>query len=505
MIEKLINLLSSQFYPIFIASMIVIGLLSVGVILRNRKISIPTLILEVITIGGFTYAVYNRYKYDGKLELILGIYVFAAFITNLILYLLVYTADKKNDKIVYSTAVVEDKILGYLNSHGKLIYYTDEFFKLLKVNNKKELTKAIKNVTIDKVDVSLKEFLKQLTDNVEKNYSVVFELQNSKIVALELSKRKIINNGKLLGFILLNQKQQSHHQEVIAPKLKSNVLDIINEAAMVFDADNNKYQLNQKMMKALELTTPELLNLNQYIYVDDLKMLDKRAKNNGEKSKIYYRLNTSYRPMWVVENTSVVGDKVTRVIRETDFKSKIYQFKDYGMLVREIENLVSVNQNFYLFTISLENLKQIKERVGKELSMVLATNYFSLLANEIKDLQVYELGYYKFAFIIRNDELYNKLIRELQNNSILLNAKVSFNEVFYDLENFVGIFEKNKVDDRNAGNIINYALEALKLASDPNYTMNYSIYFYHKQTMKFDSKEVDLSENFLDNILNSKE
>src|SRR5690554_7047460 len=83
MIDTIRQLLETHFYTVFILGITVLAFLTLGIMLRNIKTSFVPLYFLVLLLAGFIYAIYNRYKYDGLAELILGIYLVIALIYNL--------------------------------------------------------------------------------------------------------------------------------------------------------------------------------------------------------------------------------------------------------------------------------------------------------------------------------------------------------------------------------------------------------------------------------------
>jgi GGDEF domain-containing protein len=158
--------------------------------------------------------------------------------------------------------------------------------------------------------------------------------------------------------------------------------------------------------------------------------------------------------------------------------------------------------NFALVYIDLYNLDSIKDKIGKDASLVLATQFFSNINNDVKDLKVYEIGYYKYAFIIRSEETYNNILRDLNNNtSTLLKANLNFNDLSFEIRSYLGFVERNNVSDPTTELMMNLAEESLKLASNKDYSKDYSIYFSKKKQIEEEVKNIDLSDDFLDKIL----
>lgn len=499
MIQKITDLLTTHFYIFFIVGVVVIGFLAIGSALRKTKCAIAPLILAVISIAGFVFAVYNRYKYAGKLELYIGVFFVVAFLFNLIIYVIVLVKNERFYSIIKSSSYIESSILVYLNDSGKVVYYTNDFLELFGINKASELSGAINYVHQGEKQYSLNTFISLLGDDKEDDYNIVIDLSNSKELKLALSKRKIIHNGKLLGYVIVNQKTKTAATETNSAS-ELNSLNLVSEAMAVYESDKGKFVLNKKMQAMLGVE--EVNNFDDYVFFDDRKQLEKRAKADGEKSKIFYRIEAGNSRFWFQETIRVQSEKLVKVIKETDFKSMVYNFRDYSRLVAELDQLLMTTNNFALIYISIDSLNQIKEKIGKDPTKVLATQFFGNLNNDIKDLKVFEIGYYKYAFFVKNDEVYNNILRDLHNNnSGLLKTKLGFNDMSFDIKSYLGLVERRNVGNATSDVMMNLAEEALKLASNKNYNKDYSIYFSKKKQIEADVKNIDLSDDFLDKIL----
>ncbi|MCK9471737.1 MAG: hypothetical protein WC006_01830 [Bacilli bacterium] len=500
MIQKLTDLTSLHFYMVFITGLVVVGFLTLGTLLRKPKCALASSILTLMLLAGFVFAIYNRYKYAGKVELYLGLFLVISFLNNLITHIFVVLKQAKFNTLIKSASSVESVILAYLNDKGRVLHYTNDFLDLFHVSNIRGLQSVIHYIHRGEHQYSYKSFLDVLADEKEDDYDLTVDLSNSKELKLSLSKRKIIHSGNLLGYVLIQQKAKQVAVVETSSSTLLNSLNLVTEAIAVFESDSSKFAFNKRMQTLLGVE--EVDNLDDYIHFDDRKQLEKRAKAEGEKSKIYYRLEALNNRFWVQESIIVQNSKLTKVIRETDFRNLIYNFRDYSRMVAELDQMLMTQNNFALVFINIDSLSQIKDKLGKDVSLVLATTFFGNLNNEIKDLKVFEIGYYKYAFFIKNDEVYNNILRDLNNNnSGLLKAKLSFNDMSFDIKSYLGIVERKVAGNVNTDVLINYAEEALKLASNKNYSKDYSIYFSKKKQIEADVQNIDLSDDFLDKIL----
>jgi len=500
MIEAIRELLEVQFYIVFSVGLVVLGFLAIGILERNVKVLFVPIYFFVLLLAGFIFAIYNRYKYDGLLELILGIFLLVAFIFDVTFYIYAIKKQHRYYAVIKASPTVDNTILAYLNNKRKVLYYTEEFLKLLEIKSPKAINNAIKTIAYDNKELTYEKFLNVLNNPEEEDFNVIMELEDGRELKLDLAKRKIIKNGKLFGYILLSKKQRTTFNFDEKEK-KIQTPDTINSISLAIALyENNKYILN-KRMKSL-LNVEEVVNFDDYVYAFDRMQLEKRAKLDNDQSKIYYRIKTKDGFIWVAETTKISNKQISRIIEETTFRNLIMNFADQASLISDLNQLIVTNNNFILITISLSNLHDIKNQYGKDFSLVIASKFFNNLKSEIRDERVYELGYFTYAFILKNKDSYNDLLRDLHNNtSKYLKMAISFNDLTFELKNYVGLVETSQVQNPTALNRIDLAFKSLELASDKNYKNNYCIYIPKRSSLE-ELKDVDLSDEFINKITN---
>ena len=192
-----------------------------------------------------------------------------------------------------------------------------------------------------------------------------------------------------------------------------------------------------------------------------------KANNRNILSYKYKRFNC-----WLQETAKISNSKVTRVIKETEFKNQIYNFLDQANLINDLKQLLITQNNFTLMMLSLESLSEVKNRYGRAFSLVFATKFFGNLKDEIRDLKVYDVGYYTYAFVLKNGETYNEVIKDLHNNtSKILSSTVSFNDVSFDIKGHVGIVEARNVNNPTPEVMVELAKKTLDLLKIKNIVM----------------------------------
>lgn len=501
MMETIKTLLADYFNFIMISGIALTGFVIFTILFNKPKKVLAPLIMEVVLIAAYIFSFYYTDGITNKI-IYLACYGLLAFtfIFSFIVTIVVHVEKSKINLIIKSSSTVDSAILVYLNEKGKIIYPTDDFLKFFEVEKFDELEQQIKYVHLDELQMSYEGFIKFLGEEIEDDYNFTFDLVNAKEKNIALSKRKLISRGRLLGYVITQKKEEPIDLQAIErSKLES--INLVNEALAIYESDTNKFLLNRKMQNLLGVET--VTNFDDYIFIEDKKQIEKRSKLENNRSRIYYRINGQTARVWVLEISTIIDNKLTRIIRETNFDNLIYQFRDFSRLQTDLQKLITSQNDFALVTVSLHSLSQIKDKIGKDAAMVLATQYFVNINNEIRDLKVYEVGFYKFSFYMKDDQIYRNMLRDLHNNnSKLLKTKVMFNDLIFEIKSHVGIVESKGFPLPTPELLISYCDSALELASNKNYNKDFSIYIPKRREVKTTEKDIDLSDSFIENIMN---
>ena len=151
------------------------------------------------------------------------------------------------------------------------------------VEKPKEVKHSINYVYVEDKQLSFNGFLKSLAKPVEEDFDAVIELSNSRELKLALAKRKIIQNGNLLGYILINKKPKLNISVKEERVQTPTSINLVTEAMALYE--NNKFVLNKRMQSLLGVE--EVANLDEYIVFEDRVQLDKRAKVSKANNREY--------------------------------------------------------------------------------------------------------------------------------------------------------------------------------------------------------------------------
>lgn len=512
MLEKILYFIVMNRYAIFLSSLIVIFVLVLATSFKKKKVAWVGLVLSIIATGGWIFEISKPpiprqvlYNFNGYL----AIFVFVSFVYNFIIFLIAAHRYRKNYRLLVNAPAFDNKIYAYLDDKARLIMYTNAFYALLNQPNAKEnfVNNSIDYIHCDGKVMAYKEFKKYIRDNKERNYQLVIELSNSKEMSISFSKRKIIVNGNLLGYVLVSVKDQNQdgikESSSDSKKHLLSYFELLEQPLAYFQPEKNQYVLTNKMINLLNLSNEvEASAFEQVIFSEDQKILLKRSSNNEAMYSIFYRMRTNEGLLWFVERSFVYQGNPIRLVAQTNFNNLKYSFPNYFKLLNEIREVRLRNDNFILILLSLNNLDNISNTIGLDASDVVVTRYFGKLNETISKLKVFRINFQQFAFILEDLELYNRILVDLNNDeSNLLKQSIIFNDSRYELNNTIGLVESKKIINFTPEMMVKEGIDTLEFASNPNYNKKFSIYYPKKQINRYENEDIDLSDNFLDKIL----
>lgn len=406
---------------------------------------------------------------------------------------------------------IESSIYAYLDAKSNLLAYTSQFYHTFENEKPKSLLKKISHIVTNEKEMSVREFQTNMKSYEEKNLRANIILKNGNEYPFEILKRKVISRGKLLGYVLINQKTMvsEMYKDTISRQFRERLFryfSLLEEPLSYYDTEKKKYILSDDFAKALGLTENEIeeSQFAGYVFEDDRKIYAKRNITDS-LSKNYYRLITLRGTEWFEENGILCEDGPYIVIHRTEFVKSKFAFRHYSYLEADIRTQFQNNGECALIYLSLTNMNRITESAGTASNLILA-KYFSKITETIPGIKTYRIQDAEYALLIEKQEMYDMILQDLANgNSILLAYSVFFNETKYELSNRIGLAESKKLNAKTAPALMKAANEALRFAKDPAYSKQYSIYVPAATDEKpISSAAIDLSDDFLDKILSKK-
>lgn len=443
------------------------------------------------------------------------------FLVTLIIYC-VKSAKIKRDALEAERAMQETK---YVPVSEKMVYFTAKRNgRVCKVSNdfyrvfsdvkkaKKNWTKHVTELTVNGQNVPANKFVKSLR-NFGKELDVVIVLDNGRRINLPLLLLDNEKHGKQIGYIYINVKESHIELEKaaawqFAKQRMYNYVNMLDEAVAFYDEANNTYVCTEKLCKLFEVEGPEL-TYEEYanrILNEDLNVFKTKMYNNLV-NRYYYRLRTNQGYIWFEEKTLVLDGHEFLIVRN---KEKNPEFdldaQTYVEMVSDIEGAYQTGSPFAACIISFNNIPEINGRLEADNTDMLVYKFFEKLAKTLNTpkLKVYRFGEIEYGVLFDNFEEYNFVLRSLANStSPLLKADVYYNDVRYSLHNRVGLVESKFMVNENPEVMVKAALDSLDVATDPEYKSDFCIYFPPKprtQVFNLDDYDINLDDNFLDNI-----
>jgi len=231
--------------------------------------------------------------------------------------------------------------------------------------------------------------------------------------------------------------------------------------------------------------------LHEKIYKDDLpqykNILEKLTKKSPNYSTTYRVVNND-KIVWIKE----VGKKIflekkssiISIIKPMDIRQfpeseidVLNQLPIYKSLYEEIQKLVREKTPFTLLMIHLSNVPNINEKYGRDVGDLMMGEYLKKLRyNFIKDNHsLYRVGGINFALIIKDERKVELIDRALTHGGDLFNLTMIFGGITQTLYPNLGISESTS-EGENADQIIEEALDALKVTLKDSYDANYNYY-----------------------------
>ena len=294
---------------------------------------------------------------------------------------------------------------------------------------------------------------------------------------------------------LENEIEEIHNASELLRKRFISTIEILNDG-MCFKDEGEDFFGTDKFIEFFGLKSNVFSEetLEKMIYKDDLPQYKNILEKLSKKSPIYtttYRVIKGDNIVWIKEvGRKIFLDKkvsIISIIKPMDIQQfpeseidVLNQLPLYKNMYEEIQNLVKQRTEFSLLMIHLSNVPNINEKYGRDVGDLMMGEYLKKLRyNFIKDNHsLYRVGGIDFALIIKDERKVELIDRALEHGGDLFNLTMVFGGITQTLFPNLGISESN-YEGKNADQIIEEALGALKLTLKESYDANYC-YFEKK-------------------------
>lgn len=508
----IINFILENKYTLLVPIIFATILLILDTYANSNKLSRLGLVIFFITIGGFIFMIVKSTKVF-KIDFSLFVIFFSiiAFFYNSIVYARAsFKYNKLANLLIALPSNIESQIYIYLDEKSKPALFTEQFYSLFEHLHigKNNLKRELSYVSIESYKYNYKQFQKILMKTEERSYKMQFVFAGDFIVPVQLTKRKVINKGRLLGYVFINQNLTvtEVYKENVNNKFKRRqhiFFDLLGKPMAYLDPETKRIILNSRMRKLLKAEESEIayLAFEQYVFEEDKNLYKSRkiVSDCGEKN--YYRLKTINGVEWFEEATLKFEEYEYLVLHRTDFSLIKTEMFNYVNLIDDLKNITA--GPFLLILLAINELPSITESIGKDGAEIVISQYFRNIksyAGETK--RIYKVGQIEYALIIFNTEKYDIIVRDLEKGfTEYLGTDVYLNEMKFSLHNSIGLVNSDSVVEKNAESVVKAGFDALSLATDVNYKKQYSIYQQQKRVDDATNYDIDLSDDFLDKIL----
>jgi len=512
MINQIIKFIVDNKFTLIIPIIFATALLILDTYANRNKLSTIGFLLFLLSLSGFVFIIIVDIKlFNIELVVYIAVLCLITFFYNSIAYAqATYKYNMLANLLIALPSNIESQVYIYLDNKSRFMMFTDQFYDLFHNFNfdKKNWSKYFDHAVIENKNYTYKDFKSIFQSIEEKTYKIQFVFSNDYIVPVQLIKKKVINNGKLLGYVLINQKLTltEVYKENVNNEFRKRqhiYFDLLGKPIAYYDFEKKRYILNSMMCRLLNIEENEINRtaFEQLIYEEDEKIYLSRKIHPDCINKNYYRLKTINGVEWFEDNVIEFENKQYAVLYRTDFSSVKIDLYNYVNLIDDLKSLKDFK--FILIMISIKDIPEISEKIGKDGCEILISQYFRNIKKYIGETKkIYKVGQIEYAIVIPELNKFEFFIRDLENNhSDLLSVDLYFNEIKFSLKNAVGLVNSQDVVVQTAESIVKAGFDALNLATDEKYMKRYSLYQSSKHVDNSNDFGIDLSDEYLEKLL----
>ena len=520
----LLNFIENNSLVINIGAFTILTLVMVLSVIKSRGIPFVQLgffVLAALGVGTLTVgetleiaAITDLKIFDLGISFFVTLLVVEVFIVMHVVFFYVSREENRGNRLYQVVpSNIDSGIYIYFDRYSEVLMYTEHFFNKIKMNDdkaKKWYKKAIK-FTVDEKEFKYGGFLRYLRQYDEKEFNIVIEFNDFRKEEFTVTKTRITEKGKVLGYILVDKKPTAAEVYQIGSNKEFKLqlyqyFNSLNEAVGYYDNDINNYRLTEKMANRLGITelVIDLDTLKQFISEDDLVNFEKEFKQEKGTVSYRYRLKTVSGLQWHEEVRTVVDGIVYSVFRKLELTPTKVVMNTKQNLEDDMNKLLETEEEFGTMYLAINKVIDIINASGLDFANMVVDNYFGYILEEVlnKDTKIYRLSDFEFAIIINDLTKYDELVRNISaNTSPLIKYDLFYGSTKYKLNNNIGLATSKDVLVRSSDALIKALEEALSLAMNEKYHKDFSIYVSKSikdENYKFEDHVVDIDNKFLD-------
>lgn len=282
-------------------------------------------------------------------------------------------------------------------------------------------------------------------------------------------------------------------------------LETLEEPIGFFDERIPGYHLTKGMRELLNIKT-HILTIDEYknfITEDDLKTYDTLLKQKKGRNKYRYRLKTVRGIEWFEEVKDFIDGETISTFHKSPIKTDD-EILDRNDLEAELSRKISLNEDFGLSFILINNNQNLIKHLGKEASNAVIESYLKTVDKELfaSGDRVYKVSSREYCILTCDIDNYRDNIHMVKNkNSLLLESTVTYEGNKYFVTNVLGFVHSDSVSEKNSLEYVEAGRLALYLATNKDCRyVEYNLDELRDNSLEFEKCKVDLSNKFLEDL-----
>ena len=447
-----------------------------------------------------------------KLEWLCGIASCALVILNVALL----SMKDKNDELFKAIpSALDRKILGFLDSDGKLIHFSSYFYEELNLIDKEQdkWFQHVDKMYYNSVEVTYPELLESLEDNDGTEAKLTIALKSDEgfddEVTFTFVKINVDKNDETIGYVL--EAKQTEEKNLVDGF--GYLLDSIDAPFAYYNDDSrnvifrtNKAFKNLVGVRGYNVTYTELRNL---VCPEDLSTFDRAQSEYASEDSYVYRMKTSlglkkFKEIKVTKDNHVIS--IIQMINDSSDK-----LLDKKVVFDQIDKMIKENKPFGGMMISLNGFVDLFNTRGPIIAKELSSRFVEYLQNEVlgKEDAICKISDIEYVLLFTDVDKFDSLVRDVQNKvSTISHYEFNYGQEVIATNNSIGIVYKNQ-NITSSGDFMNALDNALALANENNPDDGISLYTPEKKKERTDSKltkenysfdkvNISLDNSFLD-------
>lgn len=499
-----------------LASLIGLGatlMVIISNLIANKKMGLISVVIYVAVLSSYVLKYFSSTNFNkifgsiDKIDLYMQIASGAALVISLICLCIKTNSRRRYVNLIKYGSVKTGALVGYISKNHKLIHYNKTIEDILK--KEKDPSLAIKELYINGNVSEDKNLLKIFgKNNLVQDEVVRYQLiyLNNVEVEYDFIKTAVLKKKKLLGYILIDKTVTNTLRETTADEMKKSMyvyLDLLNMPIAYFDRTSSSYICSASLVRLLGIDSVVIKydDFKKKIHKDDLGIFENKVIDKNSPSSVIYRLNTKHGLIYFEEVITLYNEEEYIVIKKVEVNN-ISGLKYFTH--RDMINEINTRQDFD-YGILMINFKDVQRYViekSREFVDALVSKFFTKINESyLKDqFTIYKLGAYEFALIVNYKEKVDMIIRDFSKNiSELLYQEVTINNQKFKMATDIGVVYAKDFINKDKRSLIKAAFDIITEVTNPNYTLNYSIYeVVEEKQFSLEDLGINLDEDLKD-------